>query len=382
MSAAMIARAESRPGLFSAERIMQLLLVFIPVAAASAYLHWGGVATFAFAALAIVPLAGLMGGATERIADRLGAGIGGLLNATFGNAAELIIALVALSRGYHDVVKASLTGSIIGNILLVLGLSIVAGGVRRDKQSFDRTSATAGSTLLALAAIGLVIPAMFHWAAESAVSHARITEAHEVAIEHSLSLEICIVLFTVYLLSLLFSLRTHKHLYAGQHHEGAAAHADTPDPQVGRAVVTLLVATALIAWMSELLVGAVEEASHVLGLTKVFVGVIVVAIIGNAAEHSTAVLMAMKNRMDLALNIAIGSSIQIALFVAPLLVFISYAMKGGPMDLRFSPFEVLAVLIAVGTVNMVSQDGESNWLEGALLLAVYLVLGIAFYFLP
>ena len=335
-----------------------------------------------FAALAIVPLAGLMGGATERIADRLGAGIGGLLNATFGNAAELIIALVALSRGYHDVVKASLTGSIIGNILLVLGLSIVAGGARRDKQSFDRTSATAGSTLLALAAIGLVIPAMFHWAAESAVSHARITEAHEVAIEHSLSLEICIVLFTVYLLSLLFSLRTHKHLYAGQPHEGAAAHADTPDPQVGRAVVTLLVATALIAWMSELLVGAVEEASHVLGLTKVFVGVIVVAIIGNAAEHSTAVLMAMKNRMDLALNIAIGSSIQIALFVAPLLVFISYAMKGGPMDLRFSPFEVLAVLIAVGTVNMVSQDGESNWLEGALLLAVYLVLGIAFYFLP
>ncbi len=378
----MNARAESRPGFFSHERIMYALLVFIPIAAASAYLHWGGVTTFAFAALAIVPLAGLMGGATERIADRLGAGIGGLLNATFGNAAELIIALVALSRGYHDVVKASLTGSIIGNVLLVLGLSIVAGGARRDKQTFDRTSAMAGSTLLALAAIGLVVPAMFHWAAESAVRNAQITNAHEVAIEHTLSLEIAVVLFVVYLLSLLFSLRTHKHHYAGQPHEGEVVHANPSDSQIGRAVLTLLLATAFIAWMSELLVGAVEEASHALGLTKVFVGVIVVAIIGNAAEHSTAVLMAMKNRMDLALNIAIGSSIQIALFVAPLLVFASYAMRGKPMDLLFSPFEVLAVLIAVSTVNLVSQDGESNWLEGALLLAVYLVLGIAFYFLP
>ena len=287
-----------------------------------------------------------------------------------------------MSRGYHDVVKASLTGSIIGNVLLVLGLSIVAGGAQRDKQTFDRTSATAGSTLLALAAIGLVVPAMFHWAAEAAVRSAQITNAHEVALERTLSLEISVVLFIVYLLSLVFSLRTHKHLYAGQPHEGEAVHASPSGSQIGRAVMTLLLATALIAWMSELLVGAVEEASHALGLTKVFVGVIVVAIIGNAAEHSTAVLVAMKNRMDLALNIAIGSSIQIALFVAPVLVFASYAVGGRPMDLLFSPFEVLAVLIAVSTVNLVSQDGESNWLEGALLLAVYLVLGIAFYFLP
>ena len=377
----MNARAASRPGWFTPERAMQALLVFIPVAAASAYLHWGGVATFAFAALAIVPLAGMMGGATERIADRLGAGIGGLLNATFGNAAELIIALVALSRGYHDVVKASLTGSIIGNVLLVLGVSIVAGGARREKQLFDRTSATAGSTLLALAAIGLIVPAMFHLATQAALHHAAITEAREMALEQNLSLEISVVLFIAYLLSLLFSLRTHRHLYRDQPRE-AAAGIRARDPQVRRAVVTLVVATALIAWMSEMLVGAVEEASHTLGLTRVFVGVIVVAIIGNAAEHSTAVLMAIKNRMDLALNIAIGSSIQIALFVAPLLVFVSYGTRGGPMDLRFSPFEVLAVFIAVGTVNLVAQDGESNWLEGALLLAVYLVLGIAFYFLP
>jgi Ca2+:H+ antiporter len=377
----MTARVTSRPGGFSAERALQLLLVFIPIAAAAEALHWGGVATFVCAALAIVPLAGLMGGATERIADRLGAGIGGLLNATFGNAAELIIALVALSRGYHEVVKASLTGSIIGNVLLVLGLSIVAGGARREKQTFDRTSAAAGSTLLALAAIGLVVPAMFHLAAEAKVHSAAITQAHELVLERSLSLEIAVVLFVAYLLSLLFSLVTHRHLYGGPEHAAAAAE-HGPVTGARGAVVTLVVATGLIAWMSELLVGAVEEASHALGLTQVFVGVIVVAIIGNAAEHSTAILMALKDRMDVALQIAVGSSIQIALFVAPLLVFVSYAMPGTPMDLRFSPFEVLAVLISVGVVNLVAQDGESNWLEGALLLAVYVVLGVAFYFLP
>jgi Ca2+:H+ antiporter len=188
------------------------------------------------------------------------------------------------------------------------------------------------------------------------------------------------VLFAAYILSLVFSLRTHRHLYSGQ--EQVAGHAAAAHAPIGRSVVMLLVATAFVAWMSELLVGAVEEASHALGLTPVFVGVIVVAIIGNAAEHSTAVLVAMKNKMDLALNIAVGSSIQIALFVAPVLVFLSYAMPHGPMDLRFTPFEVLAVAIAVAVVNLVAQDGESNWLEGALLLAVYLVLGIAFYFLP
>jgi Ca2+:H+ antiporter len=214
------------------------------------------------------------------------------------------------------------------------------------------------------------------------VQRASISPARELAIERSLSLEISIVLFVVYLLSLLFSLRTHRHLYAGQAHGAVAATATARKPATGRAVLTLILATVLVAWMSELLVGAVEEASHTLGLTQVFVGVIVVAIVGNAAEHSTAVLVAMKNQMDLALHIAIGSSIQIALFVAPLLVFVSYAIPGGPMDLRFTPFEVLAVLIAVGVVNMVAQDGESNWLEGALLLAVYVVLGVAFFFLP
>jgi Ca2+:H+ antiporter len=369
------------PAVFAPEHILKLLLVFVPLAVLAEWLHWGGITVFVCACVAIIPLAGLMGEATERLAARLGAGIGGLLNATFGNAAELIIALVALSRGYHDVVKASITGSIIGNILLVLGLSVFLGGLKRERQTFDRAAASMGSTLLVLAAIGLVVPAVFHYLGERAVAGAKITMAQERALEQGLSLEISIVLFIAYALSLVFALRTHKHLYGGQSH--AEAHDATARPEAPwRAVVMLIGATVLVAWMSELLVGAVEEAAHVLGLTEVFVGVIVVAIIGNAAEHSTAVLVALKNKMDLAMNIAIGSSIQIALFVAPVLVFVSYLFEGGPMNLVFTPFEVLAVLMAVAAAKMVAEDGESNWLEGVLLLAVYVVIGIAFYFLP
>lgn len=380
-AAATTAARPARVPLPAPERMLLVLLVFIPLAALAEWLHWGAVQVFVFAAIAIIPLAGLMGSATESLAHRFGAGVGGLLNATFGNAAELIIALVALQQGLFDVVKASLTGSIIGNILLVLGLSIVLGGLGRERQSFDRAAAAAGSTLLALAAIGLVVPAMFHFAGASAVREARVTAERELAAERTLSLEIAIVLFAAYLLSLVFSLRTHRHLYAGQEHAGAHEPVG-PVPSPGRAAITLAIATAAVAWMSELLVGAVDEAAHAIGVSQVFIGVIVVAVIGNAAEHSTAVLVAMKNKMDLAMNIAIGSSIQIALFVAPVLVFVSYLVPSGPMDLRFTPFEVLAVGIAVGVVNLVAQDGESNWLEGALLLAVYLVLGIAFFFLP
>jgi Ca2+:H+ antiporter len=362
-------------------RAMYALLVFLPIAALAEWLHWGGVAVFVCAALAIIPLAGIMGEATEHLAARLGAGVGGLLNATFGNAAELIIALVALQKGLHDVVKASLTGSIIGNILLVLGFSCFAGGIGRERQRFDRSAAAAGATLLALAAVGLVLPAMFHFAAADAIVRRTLSAARVQVLERGLSLEIAIVLVAVYSLHLLFSLRTHRHLYAGQSHAGA--HEMPPaGATTARAALTLLVATALVAWMSELLVGAVEEASHALGLTEVFVGVIVVAVIGNAAEHSTAVIMARKDKMDLALNIAIGSSIQIALFVAPLLLFASYLLPGRPMDLVFTPFEVLAVGISVGVLALVAQDGESNWLEGAMLLAVYFMLAIAFFFLP
>jgi Ca2+:H+ antiporter len=374
--------AATRP-LAASGHLLRGLLLFVPLAAIAHHLHWNGVAVFACAALAIVPLAGEMGEATEALARRFGAGAGGLLNATFGNAAELVIALAALRRGLDDVVKASLTGSILGNSLLVLGIALFTGGVRRRRQTFDRAAASMGSTLLALAAIGLLVPALFNVVASSAVARSALTAAQEARRERDLSFEIAVVLFAAYLMSLVFSLGTHRHLYAGA--PQARGHAGDGAPAgaaAWRPALMLLAATSLVAWMSELLVGAVDEASRALGLTPVFVGVVVVAIIGNAAEHSTAVWMAVRNQMDLALHIAIGSSIQIALFVAPLLVFVSCFIRRAPMDLRFTPFEVVSVAIAVAAVSLVAQDGESNWLEGALLVAVYVILGLAFYFLP
>ena len=376
-----MSRAESkRSGWLTPQHALWALLVFVVLAPLARILHWSDVAVFACAGLAIVPLAGIMGESTEKLAARLGAGVGGLLNATFGNAAELIIALAAMQRGLYDVVKASLTGSIVGNVLLVLGFSFFAGGLRRERQTFDRSAASASSTLLALAAIGLVIPALFHLVTRAEVLDQRLDPLREKVLERGLSVEIAGVLFIAYFANLLFSLRTHRHLYAGAEH--GAEHEEGDRTPLWQPLVTLLVATALVAWMSELLVGAVESASHALHLTPLFVGVIVVAVIGNAAEHSTAVMSAMKNQMDLAYNIAVGSSLQIALFVAPVLVFVSHAMPHGPMDLRFTPFEVLAVGVSAAVASLVAQDGESNWLEGALLVAVYVMLGIAFFFLP
>lgn len=353
---------------FVAEHALDLLLVFIPVAVVLHYSHAPELWTFLASGIAIIPLAGWMGKATESLAERLGAGIGGLLNATFGNAAEMIIAFQGLRAGLTDVVKASLTGSILGNILLVFGASAVAGGLKFRHQKFNRTAAAMSATLMALSAIGLLVPALFHW----------VTRGTSGAAEKNISLEISIVLFVTYILNLVFALGTHKELYRGsdEHHEGSVG---ALRPRT--ASLVLIGATALVAWMSELLVHAVEPASKALGLTEVFVGVIAVAIIGNAAEHSTAVLMAMKNQMDLAYHIAVGSSMQIALFVAPVLVFVSYAL-GSPMDLLFTTFEVIAVGVAVAIVSLVAADGESNWMEGVLLLAVYLIFAIAFFFLP
>ncbi len=355
--------------LFSLENILNLLLVFVPVAF---ILHWmeaGPVAVFFTSAVAIIPLAGLMGRATEALAVKLGEGIGGLLNATFGNAAELIIALMALRAGLHDVVKASITGSIIGNILLVFGVSILIAGVKSERLTFNRTAATMGATLLTLGGIGLIVPAVFHYVAVG----------QDPWHEQELSTEIAIVLFLTYLLSLFFVLKTHSHLYTG----GAADEEAKGQSHwsATRATLILIGATVFVALMSELLVESIEHAAAALGMTDVFVGVILVAIIGNAAEHSTAILVSLKKRMDLAMNIAIGSSLQIALFVAPVLVFASY-LFGEPMDLRFTNFEVVAVVIAGAVINLITSDGESNWMEGVQLLAVYLILAVAFFFLP
>lgn len=351
-----------------------LMLVFVPLALVLEHgLHASGIAIFIASSLAIVPLAALMGRATEQLAERLGEGVGGLLNATFGNAAELIIAIMALRAGLVDLVKASITGSIIGNILLVFGLSALYGGLKHETQRFNATAASLGATLLVLSAIGLVVPAVFHWL---------VIAGGEPAPERTLSLEIAVVLMATYVLSLLFTLKTHRHLYAGTGHAHALDETGEGAPSVRRALILLLAATAGVALMSELLVGAVEEAAVTFGMSEIFVGVILVAIIGNAAEHSTAILMAGKNRMDAAVTIAVGSSTQIALFVAPVLLFLSYFIGPEPMDLVFTTLEVFAVAIAVGIIAFAAQDGESHWMEGVQLLAVYAILGMAFYFMP
>jgi Ca2+:H+ antiporter len=352
------------------ERMLNWLLIFVPVTILLEFLRpeahtW----IFLAACLSVIPLAGILGHATEQIAQRLGEGIGGLLNATFGNAAELIIAIAALQRGLYDVVKASLTGSIIGNILLVFGLSAFAGGLKHKTQKFNQTAASAQAVLLTLAAVGLIVPAAFHHLQHYG-THAR---------ENRLGLDIAIVLLLSYVAHLAFSLYTHKSLFEGKAQEPEN---DEKPASLARSVITLALATAAIAWISEILVGSVQQAAAAFGMTQVFVGVIVVAVIGNAAEHSTAVLAAMNNKMELAFGVAVGSSIQIALLVAPLLVILSRFIGPQPMDLAFSPAEVLALFLAILITGQVAADGETNWLEGVQLLAVYIILAIVFYFLP
>lgn len=344
-----------------------ILLVAVPAAAVVDWVQAPAVWIFAVASLAIIPLAALMGRATESLASHAGEGVGGLLNATFGNLAELILALMALRAGLYAVVKASITGSIICNILLVLGGSLVAGGLNRPIQRFNRTAAGLSATLLQLAAAALVIPALFH--AVATVSGST---------EHELSLEISVVLFVVYLASLVFTFKTHPHLYQGE--SSREDHVAEWSTRVS--ILVLAVSTLLVTWMSHILVGAVEGAAHTLGMTEVFVGVVLVAVIGNAAEHSSAILAALNNRMDLSLQIALGSSLQIALFVAPFLVFASRVVGPAPLDLVFTPFEVAAVVLSVIVAQSIVSDGESNWMEGVLLLSLYLILGIGFYLLP
>lgn len=351
--------------------MLKWLLIFVPVTIGLEFSK-PDAHTYIFiaACLSIIPLAGILGHATEQVAHHAGEGIGGLLNATFGNAAELIIAIAALRQGLYDVVKASLTGSIIGNILLVFGLSAMAGGFRYKVQRFNATAASAQAVLLTLAAIGLIVPAAFH----------HLQGPHSTLPENALGLDIAIVLLLAYAAHLVFSLYTHKRLFEG---DSAEPNDDNHATwSLGKAVLVLAAATAFIAWISEILVGSVQQAAKAFGMTEIFVGVIVVAIIGNAAEHSTAVIAATKDRMELAFGIAVGSSLQIALLVAPLLVILSHFVGPRPMNLAFSPAEVLAIFLSVLITGQVAADGQTNWLEGTQLLAVYLILAIVFYFLP
>jgi len=350
---------------------MSWLLIFLPVAVAlEHFAPQRHLLIFIASALSIMPLAGWMGRATEQLAVRTGEGIGGLLNATFGNAAEFIIALAALRQGLFEVVKASLAGSIIGNILLVLGASMLAGGLRHSEQRFNAPGARSQATMLTLAAIALIIPAAYRGVMGPA-------GAPELG---SLSLWISLVLLAVYALNLVFSLVTHRRLFEGPHAANDSAH--EPLWSTKQAALVLAAATAAIAWMSEILVGAIEPAAGELGLNDVFVGVFVVAILGNAAEHATAVTAAMKDRMDLSLSIAIGSSVQVALFVGPLLVLLSYAAAPAPMDLAFLPGLVLTIVLSVLITGQVAGDGRSDWLKGVQLLAVYFILALVFFFAP
>jgi Ca2+:H+ antiporter len=343
------------------------LLILAPVAVGADFMHASPLLVFALSALAILPLSGVLGHATEELAGHVGPTLGGLLNATLGNLAELIIAALALRAGLVDLVKASITGSILGNLLLVLGASLLAGGLRYKSQKFNPHLAGMSVALLALALTGLVVPALFF------ASHPDPARAATVRMSEF----VAALLIVGYALSLLYSMKTHKAAF-GEGGEVAAGEAP-PAWSLKRSLVVLLVAAAAIGWLSEILVGSTEEAVASLGMSEAFVGLILIPIIGNAAEHSTAVLMALKNRMDLAVQIAVGSSIQVALLIAPLLVFFGLAI-GRPMDLAFTTMEVASVALAVGVATVITLDAETNWLEGAFLLLVYAIVGIAFFY--
>ena len=346
-------------------KVLKYLLVFVPISLLGEILHWPQSWMFVFSALAIIPLAGLMGEATEGISCYAGNRIGGFLNATFGNATELIIAFFAMKAGLFDVVKASIAGSVIGNILLVLGLSMLLGGLKFKTQHFNQKVIDVTSSMLLFAVIGLTIPAIF----THTVSTELLTTRYE-----GLSVVVAVIMFIIYILSLVFSFYTHKDLYAVE-----AEEEEKPKWSLKKAIIMLVIATILIGLESEIFVGTVEPMTKAMGLSEFFVGIILVPIIGNAAEHSTAVLMALKNKMNVSIEIALGSSLQIILFVTPVLIFLSLFFK--PMSIVFNVFELVALLFSVFIANRLASDGESNWLEGVQLIAVYIIMSAAFFIL-
>lgn len=340
-------------------KLLNLLLLAIPISIVLRLSDYSHVLMFITAGLSIIPLSGYMGKATEEIAIYVGPRIGGLLNATFGNATELIITILALRAGLQEVVKASITGSIIGNILLVLGLSMFVGGIKHKNQKFNRAAAGMHTSMLLMAVTGLIIPAVFLGRQSSPSAH-------------SLSLGVAAILMLVYFLSLVFSLHTHKDVF-----RPSQDHDETPEWTKRKALIVLFIATVFVAIESEFLVDGIDPVVNTLGISELFIGVIVIPIIGNAAEHSTAVMMALKNKMEISLEIAIGSSTQVALFVAPFLVFLGYLM-GKPLDLLFTVYELIVIIMGVAITGMISLDGRSNWLEGIQLLSAYTIMSIAF----
>jgi Ca2+:H+ antiporter len=355
-------------------RPVYYLSAFIPLAIVLDVLGASAPVIFFAAAIAVIPTAALMGEATEQLAARSGPGIGGLLNVTFGNAPELIIAFIALLEGLQEVVKASLVGSIIGNILLVLGASMLVGGLGRDRQTFNRTTAHAQSSMLLLALTALILPAIFelvHGGHLPGVNQERANFGSDL---EKLSFGVALVLIASYVAGLFFSLKTHRRLF------NPYTETDEGAWSVRKSVLLLAVAGFAVGGMSEILVHSIQDASKDIGLSTFFIGAVVVAIVGNAAEHWVAVAVAYKNKMDLAINIAVGSSAQVALFVAPVLVLLSFVFGPHPMALVFNGYEIGAMLFAVLIANFVTSEGESNWFEGVQLLAVYVVLVLVFAF--
>jgi Ca2+:H+ antiporter len=350
------------------------LFIFIPITVGLEHLaHVSAPVLFFMAAVAIIPIAALIVQATEQIAHRTGDAVGGLLNATFGNAPELIIALVALKAGYLDMVRASLVGAILANLLLALGVSFLTGGLRFHEQRFNPTAARSYSSMMFLAAVSMTVPSAF----------SRVLAPNEVIRqEQLLNIGIAILLLLAYALYILFSLRTHTSVFASLETEDHAAHHHGEQWSVARAVISLLVASVLAAWMSEILVGAAEETGKALGMSQIFIGIVFVAIVGGAAESGSAVAMAQKNKMDLSVGIALGSCIQIALFVAPLLVLASYFIAPQPLELAFSRAEIGSLFMAVLIGAMVCGDGQSNWYKGVQLITVYAIIALMFYLIP
>lgn len=356
-------------------QIFLVLLVFVPISIAAHFFHWSESVIFLTSAMAIVPLAAFMGEATEEIAVVVGPQLGGLLNATFGNATELILAIVALKQGLIGVVKATLTGSIIGNLLLVMGFAMFLGGIRYKEQNFQPIAARLNASTMNLGVVAILLPTAVNYTS---------TGINQITLE-KLSLAIAIVLIIVYLLSLFFSMKTHSYIYeVGMAENEGETEEETITPEEVNLwfwVGILLIVTIGVAVESELLVNSLEKATEDLGLPTLFTGVIFLPIIGNAAEHATAVTVALKNKMDLSVSVAVGSSLQIALFVAPVLIIVGWFI-GQPMDLNFNPFELVAVAVAVFIANSISSDGNSNWLEGILLLATYVIIALAFFYHP
>jgi Ca2+:H+ antiporter len=354
-----------------------LLVPFIPIAIALDLAHASASIVFFASALGVIPTAALMGRATEELAARSGPGIGGFLNVTFGNAPELIIAFFALNEGLQEVVKASLIGSILGNVLLVLGAAMLVGGLSHRTQRFDRTAANVTALMLFLAVTALIMPALFELVQGTGLPRPTAESVDYDSDVEKLSVGVAIVLLCTYVAGLFFSLKTHRDLFNPEHEEGdEVGEAWT----VRRSVIVLAIAGVAVGVMSEILVGSIAEASESIGLSEFFVGVIVVAIVGNAAEHWVAVYFATRDKMDLSVNIAIGSSAQIALFAAPVLVLLSLFVGDHPLALVFNGFELGALVLAVLIAQQVTGEGESTWFEGLQLLAVYAVLALTFFF--